>query len=372
VSARPSPIPDLELAPALHAVYGAVPDDASVRKLRGDASTRTYYRLSAPSRDPRSLVIMHLPADFATRSDEASAGDRAPDLPFLDVQRLLEARGVPVPRVLAHDLAHRIVLLEDLGDETFEARLAARPRTEWMALYERAVDLLADLHERCARRDLSSVAYRRRFDLALLRWELDHFREWGLEALHGPLAAADRAELDRHFDALAERLSGAEVGFVHRDYQSRNLMWARPETAGGEALVVIDFQDALIGPRPYDLVALLCDSYVELDLPLQRAMLDRYVSNAGLERSDAIDFERTFWLQAVQRKLKDAGRFVFIDRVRHNPDFLPWYAPSLRYVTRALAQLGGLGGLDTLLARLIPGSPDHVSQPASCGPAARE
>ena len=38
---------------------------------------------------------------------------------------------------------------------------------------------------------------------------------------------------------------------------------------GGE-LVVIDFQDALQGPRQYDLVALLRDSYVELEPPSSR------------------------------------------------------------------------------------------------------
>ena len=49
-------------------------------------------------------------------------------------------------------------------------------------------------------------------------------------------------------------------------------------------LVVIDFQDALQGPRQYDLVALLRDSYVELDrdfgllnsqpLPATRSLLN--------------------------------------------------------------------------------------------------
>ena len=41
------------------------------------------------------------------------------------------------------------------------------------------------------------------------------------------------------------RIAGWPRGFVHRDYQSRNLM-----LKGGE-LVVIDFQDALLGPRVF-------------------------------------------------------------------------------------------------------------------------
>ena len=41
----------------------------------------------------------------------------------------------------------------------------------------------------------------------------------------------------------------------------------------------------------------------------------------------------------VQRKLKDAGRFVFIDRVKKNPAFLPYFEPSLAKVRAGLARL---------------------------------
>ena len=92
-------------------------------------------------------------------------------------------------------------------------------------------------------------------------WELHHFREWGLEAWSGKKpSASERARARRAPSAgIAEQLAAAPRGFTHRDYQSRNLM-----VKDGE-LVVIDFQDALQGPRQYDLVALLRDSYVELD-----------------------------------------------------------------------------------------------------------
>ena len=41
----------------------------------------------------------------------------------------------------------------------------------------------------------------------------------------------------------------------------------------------------------------------------------------------------------MQRKLKDAGRFVFIDRVKNNPSFLQYFEPSLAKVRAALARL---------------------------------
>ncbi|MEZ4254797.1 MAG: phosphotransferase [Polyangiales bacterium] len=344
-----------DLGPSLTNAFGDVGAPA-VDRLRGDASTRIYYRLTlrAPTA-PTTALVMRLPAD-ALRSDEGTGADIPPELPFLNMQRALAVRGVPVPRVLAHDVPRRVVLLEDLGDETFEARLRERGVAAWPELYGHAVDLLADMHDRMASAEPGCIAYTRRFDEALLRWELEHFVEWGIDALRFPLTDAARATLASNFDALARELAEAPPHFVHRDYQSRNLMWT------GDRLTVIDFQDALLGPMPYDLVALLCDSYVALAPELQRSLIARYVERRG-GHVDRAAFERLFWKVAVQRKLKDTGRFVFIDRVRGNPSFLPSFAPSLRYVARALAELPELRAVDGILREVLPGYPDAVRTP---------
>jgi N-acetylmuramate 1-kinase len=352
----------VDLGPALRRLYGSAPLAATLTKLKGDASSRSYYRIAlnadAAARGPRSVVAMRLPED-ALRSDEAAGSDRPSELPFIEVQRTLSGRGVPVPEILVDDTAGRVLLLEDLGDETFGERLARSPRSAWPGLYGEAIDLLARMHAACeGGLPEQGLAFRRRFDRELLRWELDHFREWGLEAVVGALAPPERAALDVAFDALTDELVALPTGFAHRDYQSRNLMWAP------RGLVVIDFQDALQGPRPYDLVALLCDSYVDLDLELQRGLIARYVQSRGWPASELPEFERAFWTVAVQRKLKDAGRFVFIDRVRRNPDFLPHYPQSVRYAGRALRWLGR-DALVERIARALPGFPDVLGVPRS-------
>lgn len=353
----------VDLEPALRRLYGELPR-ARLIKLRGDASSRSYYRIeleaaAAASAGPRSVVAMRLP-EQTSPSDERDGGERPVELPFVDVQRLLHARGVPVPAIYVDDTPGRVLLLEDLGDETFEQRLLETPADAWSSLYGQAVGLLASMHRACANgAPEESIAFRRRFDRALLRWELDHFREWGLEALHGPIATDERAALDQSFDAIADELVALPHGFVHRDYQSRNLMWT-----AGDRLTVIDFQDALLGPAPYDLVALLCDSYVALPEALQLAMIERYAQAMAMDARARERFTAGFWRLAVQRKLKDAGRFVFIDRVRGNPDFLRWYPPSLVYVGRALRMLGDTA-LYERLVRLVPGFPDGCSVPAA-------
>jgi len=344
---------------SLAELYGTPTPEVELVKLKGDASTRLYFRgrlCDADTREPETFIVMQLPED-AQRSDEGGAQPNIDRLPFLEVGELLAERGVPVPKVYAEDLAHGVVLLEDLGDETFHAELSRTPRSEWPELYGRAVDLLAELHERTADIPASSIVAQRRFDRELLEWELGHFREWGLEALTGPLAGDRRRALDHAFASIVDAIADMPYGFVHRDYQSKNLM-VSPK---GE-LTVIDFQDALIGPRVYDLVALLCDSYVDLDLELQDAMIARY---AALRRIEAASLRREFWWVTLHRKLKDAGRFIFIDRVRKNPDFLQWFPQSLVYVGRAATQAPNMERLREVLTSSIRGFPDRVSKPSS-------
>jgi aminoglycoside/choline kinase family phosphotransferase len=356
------------------AVARATGRDASgapVRRLAGHASLRSYWRVGTPAGawPPRgadgaplpvaarpSHVVMVMPPD--AKPEEITQGGPSAVDPFVDVQRFLHRVGARVPAVVAFfqdDPRGGLMVLEDLGDVMLETRLLAGDAPE--PLYERAVDQLARLRAAAereqARGPVDCVAFGRSFDRDLYLWELHHFREWLLEAWKGAaLSPAERAVVDREFGRISDALAAEPKGFTHRDYQSRNLM-VLPD--GEQA--VIDFQDALLAPRQYDLVALLRDSYVELEPALIDRMIARYLvrlAEAGGPRLDPAAFRATFDLLTVQRKLKDAGRFVFIDRVRKNPDFLRSIPASLRYVRDALARLPDLAALREVLVRHVP------------------
>lgn len=310
---------------------GRPQDGAPVLQLKGDASNRSYLRVG---RWPDSHVVMVMPPGPA-KSEEASKGGPPQELPFLNVQRYLDGLGVRVPRVLRYDAGAAMMVLEDLGDLTFERALDGGSRE---AFYGRAVDLLARMRAAAeASPDPGCLAFTRAFDGELYTWELHHFREYGLEAWSGKApTSAERAQLEAAFAGIAGRLAAAPRGFTHRDYQSRNLMVTHGE------LVVIDFQDALQGPWQYDLVALLRDSYVELPPELVDAMIDRWLQEYGRAAGhtpERREFRRFFDLLTVQRKLKDAARFEFIHRVKKNPGFLPSIPASLRYARGAMERL---------------------------------
>jgi len=318
-----------------------------VIRLAGGAGNRIYWRLV--ERDGRSAVVMELPPEPG-KSEEVSKEPGPKDLPFLDVHRYLEGIGVRVPHVLLDAHRRGFVVIEDLTDQTLEMALQSGDRTR---IYQNAIDQLAKLRAHAERNaDPACVAFSRAFDYDLYQWEFEHFIEYGLLARGAKPSDAELKTLRARFDAVSKELAAAPRSFTHRDYQSRNIM----VLPNGEQ-VVIDFQDALQGPRQYDLVALLRDSYVELDRPLIDKMLKRYLARLqeeGGPRLDEREFVAFFDLLTVQRKLKDAGRFVFIDQVKKNPSFLVHIPSSLRYVKDALARRPDLAEVREILARHVP------------------
>jgi len=327
---------------------------AKIERLPGGAGNRTYWR--ATEAGGRSAIIMELPPEPA-KSEEVSKEAAAQDLPFLNVHRYLERLGVRVPHVYLDAHRRGFVVLEDLSDRTLEMALQDGPASkrpeQRKQIYARAIDQLARLRAHAERDpDPSCIAFSRAFDFDLYQWEFEHFIEYGLLGRGAKPSEAELRELRETFTRISRELAAAPRGFTHRDYQSRNIM----VLPSGEQ-VVIDFQDALQGPRQYDLVALLRDSYVELPRELIDEMLRRYLQKLpgeGGPKLDEREFIGFFDLLTVQRKLKDAGRFVFIDRVKKNPSFLVHIPSSLHYVKDALARRPELKNVRDILARHVP------------------
>ena len=353
-----------------------VAEEARLQNLGGHASLRIYWRIHLPTeldpprvypRGETTLMAMVLPEGLdPMESAEGNSSDapRPRELPFVNVQRYLANIGMPVPAIDRVDMPRGVLILEDLGEQMLEdsvlqARAGSDPEREVINIYSEAIDLLIRFQyavlrdEKSQSRQTDCIGFTRSFDKELLLWELDHYREWGLEAQFGKDKIAPyKDRLDACFEAIADELVHAPRTLVLRDYQSRNIMWKK------DTWILIDFQDALLGPAIYDLVALLRDSYVELTPEQVTELVDYYIEcGDSIDLpwcSDAHQVRRLFHLQTIQRKLKDAGRFIYIDRVKNNPSFLDYYDSSIQYVRHALSQLDGFDELISILEDVEP------------------
>jgi N-acetylmuramate 1-kinase len=324
-------------------VFPGQPADFQVTPLQGDASDRRYYRLAfAPAVDGvRSLMLMRLAQPYI-----------AGELPFVNVQRYLSLKRLPVPDLVCDDSTHGFVLLEDLGDVTLEAAVQAASREQIACWYRQALDLLLVLqHPECVASRASCVAFSLAFDVEKLMWELDFFLTHMIKQLCAqPLKSGDEAALRGQFWKLTAILARQPRVFTHRDYHSRNLMVQQGR------LRLIDFQDARLGPCQYDLASLLYDAYVVLPADLREELLTYF-----LEQKVAIDgypldrasFVQVFEYMCLQRHLKALGTFAFQTVVNRTQRYMAAIPPTLSYIRGNLTRHPELWQLRELLEKYL-------------------
>lgn len=306
---------------------------AEVSPLSGDASTRSYFRVTLPG---RRFVVALYPEPFDP--------ERAP---FFAVHALLERWGLPVPAVHGADGARGIALLEDLGDVTLQERQRCAGAAERETLYRQALAGLVKLQAAAASSDRRGVCFDVAFDVEKLAWELHYFEKHFLEGWRRcDLSAEDRATLAEGFHGLATEIAGWPRVLCHRDYHSRNLMWQAGQ------LRWIDYQDARMGPVTYDLASLLRDSYVSLDEDLVARLLAEY-QEAVAAGEGRESFLRRFELTCVQRNLKALGTFGYQASVRGCRVYLDYVPRTLRLARRNLERYPELAGIARVLARHV-------------------
>jgi len=314
--------------------------------LQGDASTRQYYRLSLEYREsasePQTLILMQL---------------EAPNVPgetnFIRVLKFLQGIHQPVPELFHFDAERGLLLLQDCGDITLATHLHSADPETLKTWYAKAVNLLVVMQIEATRViGADCPAYHLKFDVEKLMWEMDFMLEHFIEGTQqNKLKAATRKEIRKQLTVLCTLLAGQTPWFTHRDYHSRNLMVHN----GG--LVLLDFQDARMGPSQYDLVSLLRDSYLPLPDALVWELVDAFIQKKQERENHTIDreeFIRVFDLMSIQRNLKAIGTFAYQKKIKNNDRYMSYIAPTLEYVRQAFMRRTELKPLHAVLSEVIP------------------
>ena len=301
--------------------------------LTGDASDRRYFRVFLEGDDSLVLALHTGPIAFDT-------------MPFATMAALLERMAVPAPRVLGHSDSLGIIALQDLGDVTLQAQIGSDTVGSHESLYREAVALIHRLQVRGAACVTDSVPYTLAFDVEKLTFELDFFTTHFVAGYRGAsLTASTHQALSDEWAQITHELSAEPRVVCHRDYHSRNIM------VFGDALYVIDFQDARLGPDTYDLASLLRDSYVDITDRERDALITQFMQLSGV--GDAGEFRRRFDLMSVQRNLKALGTFGFQASARGNSGYVQYMPRTLRAVRDNLVKYDRFTRLHALLAAHI-------------------
>lgn len=297
-----------------------------------DASFRRYFRLQAGT---RTVILMDAPPP----NEDVR--------PFLHVGDLLRKTGLNVPEIVAQDPAQGLLLLSDLGRDTYYHRIqAGLTDAQLQSLYRDALAALVRLQQ-------AGITGLAAYDRDRLADELALFPEWYVGRHHGvQLDDKTAAALQRIFALLSQANAAQPTVLVHRDFHSPNLMVC-DDPAYGPNPGILDYQDALAGPITYDLASLVTDARTTWEEPQQLDWAVRYwemARAAGLPvEADFAAFHQAYEWMSLQRNLRILGVFARL----HLRDGKPAYLAHLPRVNAYVRQVAQRYGVFTPLLRLL-------------------
>ncbi|MFD2738801.1 aminoglycoside phosphotransferase family protein [Sulfitobacter aestuarii] len=302
----------------------------ALESLAADASARRYHRLPG-----EGLLLME------DRTDPTGFAA------YLRLSRFLNGVGLSAPRVIAADSGQGLALIEDFGDQTYAACLAAgRDETQ---LYELAIDALLHLHHQKA----ALLPEQPRYDRETHLRELQIFCDWFAPAIAPDV---DRESFSASFLGLwSQALTPLAERFdtlVLRDFHVDNLMLLEGRS-GVARCGLLDFQDGVIGPCEYDLVSLLQDARRDLASGLEAVLLARYLDGAPAHLGAPADIRHRYALLGAQRHARILGVFVRLCQRDAKPRYLDYMPRVLAQFEQALGD-AGLGEIAALLDRDLP------------------
>lgn len=212
-----------------------------------DWSQRKIFRVE---KNGRSAIVMHsLPDDHP----QATAGHKLRD--FVRISSYLFSIGLSAPQVYAQDVAHGLLLVEDFGSISLQDRIQDMPSSQGDD-YLRATNVLAHIYGRSQHISIDLPDYyaghihtgRRR----VVDWYIP-----AIKRVKNPDGLSE--EYLEVWKKIEKSLPIVPRRFLHADFHPANLMWLA-EREKDKQIGLVDFQGAVVGPAPYDLVNLLDDA----------------------------------------------------------------------------------------------------------------
>ena len=316
-------------------VVGETP--RSVTQLPVSGSSRRYYMIEGRER---------LIGTIGTCREENES--------FLYLSEHFADAGLPVPRVVAVSEDRMVYLQTVVGHTSLFDAIASGRETGIYSdaeklLIKQAVDLLARFQTVGAQGlDWQQCYPVREISRRDVMWDLNYFKYCFLKPSGVEI---DEARLEDEMEAFATRLLDvpqSEWGFLHRDFQSRNIII----NARGE-MSVIDFQGGRRGPVYYDIAALLWQARARMPLDVKAEMAARYFDTLSRYISfDSEAAERHLRDYVLFRTLQVLGAYGFRGLVERKPHFIESIPAALDNVA-ALLPVDESPYLTELLGQLV-------------------
>jgi len=262
----------------------------SLKKLKGDASLRTFFR---NKKNNSSSIIVY-----------ANKNKRSNLLIYDSINQILLKNNILAPKLLSENYSKNYIEIEDFGDQTI-FNLLKKSRTNKLVIFKRIIRLLNKL-QLIRQRKIKNFKKKNykipNYHPKILLEEAKLFSDWYVDQYS---VKSKKLIFKKKFikvvKNLIKKLHYKNVTFVHRDFHVSNLMMVKKEIA------LIDTQDALIGNKAYDLASLIDDVRFKTSNDIKKKLFNYYLKSQ--KKINKLHIKNDFEIISVLRNLKIIGIF---------------------------------------------------------------
>ncbi len=262
---------------------------AKLKKIKGDASFREFYR----NRENKSIIVI-------------SKKEKLKNLLIYDaINKILVKNKILAPNLLSENYNNNYIEINDFGNQTLFQILKKKNNNKFIIFKKiikilNKIQLIKDKKVKNFKNKLYKV---QEYNNKILFDEAKLFCDWYAPKILSKLKNIKfKKKFKLEIKNLLLKLNYKNVTFVHRDFHVSNLMYCNKKIA------VIDSQDALIGNRAYDLASLIDDVRLKTSNEFKEKVFKFYVKTN--KKIDLEKFKKDFEILSVLRNLKIIGIFM--------------------------------------------------------------
>jgi len=266
-------------------------DLKNTKKIKGDASFRTFFR---KTKNNRSSIIV-----FANKEKRKNL------LIYDGINKILLKNNIVAPKLLFEKYSKGLIEIDDLGKKTVFEILKIKKKN-YQIIFKKTIQLLIKIQkikDKKVRTFKNQDYHLEKYSKKILLKEALLFCNWYTpKALNKKNLLITNLNLKKQIKLLINSLKFKNDTFVHRDFHVSNIMYDKNEFG------LIDTQDALIGNIAYDLASLVDDVRFKTSLDQKNRMIDYYLKLNP--KIDVEKFKNDFAILSVLRNLKIIGIFT--------------------------------------------------------------
>jgi len=306
---------------------------AKLKKIKGDASFREFYR----NRENKSIIVI-------------SKKEKLKNLLIYDaINKILIKNKILAPNLLSENYINNYIEINDFGDQTLFQILKNKKNNKYVIFKKiikilNKIQLIKDKKVKNFKNKLYKV---QEYNNKILFDETKLFCDWyAPKKLSKFKSIKFKKKFKSEVKNLLSKLNYKNDTFVHRDFHVSNLMYYNKKIA------VIDSQDALIGNRAYDLASLIDDVRLKTSNELKEKVFKFYVKTN--KKIDLEKFKKDFEILSVLRNLKIIGIFMRLAERDNKKKYLKLIPYAWELINHRIKEQNQFNNLMLLLKNNFP------------------